>query len=133
MYLYAAEGAAHKPHGVEAIIANALYAGLHDSEQCKHLLLGTHIHQKASVKPNYWASINTTIQSFDRSDEGQLTAQLNGIACLAQLCAMEPDDAPDWSDWSVYGPDSPQPWVKAAKGRSTFEYAVGSIMHAFKV
>lgn len=111
------------------MIANALYAGLHSSEQCKHLLLGTHTDQKTSSKINHLGSINTTIQSFDRRDESQLTAQLNGIACLARLCGMEAENAPDCS---ACGP-SPQPWYSLAQCRGTFEYAVGSIMHAFKV
>ena len=113
------------------MVVYALYAGLDDPEQCKHLLLDTQQLPWGEVLPkSVAASINTAVQSFDKNDEYQLTTQLNGIACLARLCDVERQNA---LDGSTSGSSHAQPCYTMATSKGAFEFAISTFMHAFKV
>lgn len=111
-----------------ALIVNALYAAIDNPEQCQHLLLGTQRIPEGPLPRENKVTANLAIQAFDKHVEYQLTAQLNGIACLARLCEQEVVHAPDWAPQR-----SGTPWYDIAEAKSTFQCAIGSFVAAFKV
>lgn len=119
----------HSPHAA-GLVVKALYAALDCPQQCQHLLLGTQRSKVPASGDPDGISVDAIVKTFDRTDESQLTAQLNAIACAARLCEMESMHAPEWT---APGAPSPTPWHDFAKSHSTFEYAMGSFMLAFKV
>lgn len=131
---------AQKPNlPAAALLINALYAAYNDPQHCQHTLRWT---QKGGERrlmgPNMKAFM-VVMRSLKTNDPLQLTIQLNALACLARLCALElhHDGDRDWmvtgDDFKVLTPTSSRPWFKEALSTGALQCGMGAIATALAV